>query len=79
MLRARTRATTASTGVTLSVSHGLGQVPDLWSLAPMSGRDLGRTIVIGGSVGTNRICINNPLQTTVTIDVFTWVYTGRLY
>lgn len=79
MLRARTRATTASTGVNLSVSHGLGTVPDLWSIAPMSARDLGRTIVVAGAVGANRICINNPRQTTVTVDVFTWVWQGRLY
>ena len=81
MLRTRIRATTASTGVNLSVSHGLGTTLDAWNVVDCSARGLGRTFVAGGivGIGANRIVINNAVQTTVTVDVFAWVYQGRLY
>jgi hypothetical protein len=79
MLRARTRRTTASTGVTLTVTHGMGQVPDFWSCAAVSNRGLGRTAFITGRQLTNTIDIVNSIQTTVTVDIFTVFYNGRLY
>jgi len=79
MLRARTRRATASTGVTLTVTHGLGAVPDFWSIAAVSGRNVGRAYVVPATVLTNTIDVVNSVQTTVTLDVFTINYQGRLY
>jgi hypothetical protein len=79
MLRTRVRRTTASTGVTLTVTHGLGAVPDIWTLEPVSARSLNRTRVVPATVLTNLINIVNSIQTTCTMDVFVWNYQGRLY
>lgn len=79
MLRTRVQRTTASTGVNLSVTHALGAVPDLWTQEPVSARALGATFFVPATVLTNMLCINNPMQTTVTTDVFVWSYQGRLY
>ena len=79
MLRARTRRATASTGVTLTVTHGLGAVPDFWSIAAVSGVGLGRTYVVPATPLTNTIDIVNSVESTVTLDVFTINYQGRLY
>lgn len=79
MLRARTRRTTGSTGVTLTVTHGLGAVPDLWAIEPVSARPLGRQYVVPGTVLTNIINVVCSIETTCTLDVFTINYQGRLY
>jgi len=79
MLRTRVRRATASTGVTLTVTHSLGAVPDIWSLEPVSARSLNRSRVVPGTVLTNLINIVNSIQTTCTMDVFVWNYQGRLY
>jgi len=79
MLRSRNRVRTASTGVSLTVTHGLGVVPDLYLITPLSARNLGCTYVRAASVLTNTIDICNSVQTTVTVDVFCWAYQGRLY
>jgi hypothetical protein len=79
MLRTRVRRTTASTGVTLTVTHGLGAVPDLWSIEPLSDRGVGRTYVVPATVLTNLINIVNSISTTVTVDVFCINWQGRLY
>lgn len=79
MLRTRVRRTTASTAVTLTVTHGLGAVPDQWIIEPLSDRGVGRTYVVPGTVLTNLINIVNSISTTVTVDVFCINYNGRLY
>jgi hypothetical protein len=79
MLRTRVQRTTASTGVQLTVTHGLGAVPDLWSIEPVSDRGVGRTYVAPGTALTNTIAIRNSISTTVTVDVFVINYQGRLY
>jgi len=79
MLRTRVRRRTASTGVSLSVTHALGAIPDYYKIVPCSARNVGRTHVVIGTVLTNTIHICNSVQTTVTVDVFCWVYQGRLY
>ena len=79
MLRTRVRRTTASTGVALTVTHGLGVTLDAWNIVACSARAAGRTYVFPALVGINTITIVNSLQTTCTIDVFAWAYQGRLY
>jgi len=79
MLRTRVRRCTASTGVTLTVTHGLGVVPDFWAIQQLNLRGLGCTYVLPGSIGTTRMHIRNALQTTVSVDVFVIGYQGRLY
>lgn len=79
MLRTRVRRTTASTGVTLTVTHGLGAVPDIWWIEPVSDRSQGRAYVVAATVLTNLINVVCSIQTTCTLDVFVQNYQGRLY
>lgn len=79
MLRTRVRRTTASTGVALTVTHGLGAVPDMWITEPLSARAAGRQYVVPATVLTNTINIVCSIQTTCTIDVFCINWQGRLY
>jgi len=79
MLRRRIRRTTASTGVTLTVTHGLRCVPEFWNLEPVSDRSLGHTYVQVNTVLTNTITIVNSAQTTCTMDVFVMTFKGALY
>ena len=79
MLRARTRRTTDSTGVNLSVTHGLGAVPDFWAVEDVGPRGVGQTFFVPGTILTNVLNINNALESTCTVDVFTINYQGRLY
>ena len=79
MLRTRVRRATGTTGATLTVTHALGAVPDFYKAVPCSARNVGRTYIPVGTVLTNIISIHNDLQTTVTVDVFCWVWQGRLY
>jgi len=79
MLRTRVRRTTGSTGVSLTVTHGLGQVPDAWWFVHGSNRGVGFTYMPFGTALTNTIDVCNSNQTTVTLDVFCIFYNGRLY
>jgi hypothetical protein len=79
MLRTRVRRTTASTGVALTVTHGLGAVPDIWIVEPLSARPLGRQYIVPGTVLTNTINVVCSINTTCTLDVFVISYQGRLY
>lgn len=79
MLRTRVRRRTAATAVTLTVTHGLGAVPDLWILEPVSARSVGRQYVVPGTVLTNTINIVCSIASMCTIDVFVLNYQGRLY
>lgn len=78
MLRARTRRTTASSSVTLSVTHGLGAVPDLWLIEPCSDVSQGLAYVLPGTVATNDLHVTVPIS-IATLDIFTINYQGRLY
>lgn len=79
MLRARNIVTTGSTGVALTVTHGLGQIPDAWWVSENGARGVGSIQVPVATVLTNTFTIRNSLQTTVTVNVFTIFYNGRLY
>jgi hypothetical protein len=79
MLRTRVQRRTDSTGVILTVTHGLGTTLDAWNLVDVSARGRGRTYHVNGAVTANTINIANSLNTNVTVDVFCWVYQGRLY
>ena len=79
MLRTRVRRTTGSTGVTLTVTHGLGAVPDMWFIEPCSDRSLGRAYAVPGQVLTNTIDVVCSIESTCTLDVFVQNYQGRLY
>jgi len=79
MLRTRVQTRTGSTGVILSVSHGLGTTLEAWNIVELSARGLGRTYHVPGTAAANRICVRNSIQTTVTVEVFCFAYQGRLY
>jgi hypothetical protein len=82
MLRARNRVTLnpATTGVDLTVTHGLGTTADMWWIVPCSTRAQGRTYVPAAAALTaNTITVCNSVQTNATVDVFTLVFQGRLY
>ena len=78
MLRARTRRTTASSSVDLTVTHGLGAVPDYWGIEPVSDVSQGLAYVVPGTVLTNIINVTVPIS-IATLDIFTINYQGRLY
>jgi len=79
MLRARTQRTTGSTGVTLTVTHGMGAVPDYWNVEPVSDRSQGRAYIVPATYLTNTIDVVCSIESTCTLDVFTVTYQGRLY
>ena len=79
MLFRRIRRTTASTGVTLTVTHALNVVPDVWFPQDVSGRGRGRTVAMAATLLTNTVAIVNSTQTTVTVDVFVMAFKGELY
>ena len=79
MLYRVVRRTTASTGVTLTVTHGMRCTPNFWNIHPVSDRSLGRTRVVPGTALTNLINIVNSAQTTCTVDVFVFAFRGELY
>lgn len=79
MLWRRIRRTTASTGVNLTVTHGLGIPPDTWWIESVSDRSLGRTYVRPGTALTNTINIACSIQTTCTVDVFVMSLRNELF
>lgn len=79
MLRTRVRRRTAATGVVLTVTHGLGTTLDAWNIVNVSNRARGRTYVVPGTALANTINVANSIASMVTVDVFCWVYQGRLY
>ena len=79
MLRTRLRRSTGTTGLTMTVTHGLGVVPDFWAIQPLNLRGQGRTYVLPGTIATNIMHIRNAIQSTVSVDVFVIGYQGRLY
>jgi len=78
MLRSHNVVCTGSTGVSLTVTHGLGVVPDRWFHASRNLRCRG-TYYLAAAVLTNVLTVVNSLESTVSLDVFCWVYQGRLY
>jgi len=79
MIWRRIQRRTLSTGVTLTVTHGLRMAPELWWIEPVSDRALGRTRVVPGTALTNTINIVNSIQTTATVDLFVMLLKGTLY
>jgi len=80
MLRTRVRRLTQTvTGTAMTVTHGLGAVPEVWHLEPTSDKGLGRCYVVPGTVLTNTINIMCSVESAVTVDVFCQNYQGRLY
>jgi len=83
MLRAVVQRTTGSTGVELTVTHGLAQVPDAWNVVHNS--DTGKATATYGtrmplaSVLTNTVGVINSIQTNCTVTVTCIFYNGRLY
>jgi hypothetical protein len=79
MLRIRVRRTTGSTGVDLTVTHGLGTTLDWWAFVPVSGRAIAPNRPAAIMPGANVITLEDSLATTVTLDVMCIAYQGRLY
>lgn len=80
MLRTRVRRRTGSSGVVLTVTHGLGTTLDFWAIVPRSNRALAPIMAVASGAPTaNVIYVADTLATTVTLDVFCIAYQGRLY
>jgi len=80
MLRARVQRSTGSTGVALTVTHGLGAIPELWWWTNVSNRGLGTTYRPAAVMPTtNHIFLVNSTQTSVTLDVFCIAQGGMVY
>jgi len=79
MLRSHNAVCTGSTGVTLTVTHGLAQVPDMFWAVHRNGRGVGAGYFPAANVLTNTIDYINSLQSTVSVDIFCWFFDGRLY
>ena len=79
MLRIRVQRCTGSTGVTLTVTHGLGVTLDFWALAPRNtnARAAGRPV--GNYPNATHIWVADFLGSTNTLDVLCIAYQGRLY
>jgi len=79
MLRTRIRACTGSTGVVLTILHGLAGTIDAWNIVELNVRGRSWTHSPPNTQTNQRICIANDIQTTVSVDVFCWAWQGRLY
>jgi len=79
VLRTTVQRTTASTGVELTVTHGLAQVPDYFFAVNVSARGVRDPHFPPASVLTNTVGVVNALQTTVTLNVSCVFWNGRLY
>lgn len=77
MLRARVRRSTGTTGLRLSVTHGLGTTADALWWVGRNPRTPGTYLV--QNTGANTIHLVNSLNSSATLDVFAWVWQGRLY
>ena len=79
MLRIVVRRTTGSTGVALTVTHGLGTTLDFWAITPrnLRGHTPGRPVANYPTANVIFVC--DWMQTTVTMDVLCVAYQGRLY
>jgi len=81
MLRSTNRVllNPATTGVTLTVTHALGTVPDVVFFTPLSNIGQGRTYAPLAGRTADTLTVINSLETNVTVDVYSWAYQGRLY
>lgn len=80
MLRTRVQRRTASTGVALTVTHGLAGTLDFWALMPVSNRAIAPFMALATGAPTNNVIyVGDGLATTVTLDVICIAYQGRLY
>jgi len=80
MLCSRVQRRTGSTGVVLTVTHGLGAIPDAWSWTHVSNRGVGRTYRPAALMPTtNHIFLVNSVDTLCTLDVFTMAQGGLVY
>ena len=82
MLRTRLRRSlnNATTGVRLTVTHGLGAVPEAWWWVNRNNRGLGSTYLRAVDVpNATHMWLINSLGTHVTIDIFAIAYQARLY
>lgn len=79
MLRIVVTRTTGSTGVTLTVTHGLGTTLDFWAIAPRNLRAYAPGRPAANYPTANVIFVTDWMQTTVTMDVLCVAYQGRLY
>jgi len=77
MLRARIRRATGTTGLRMSVTHGLGTTADAVWWVGRNRRTPGTYLV--ASANPNIVHVVNSLNSTATLDVFVWVWQGRLY
>jgi hypothetical protein len=86
MLHVRRRVSTANVNVDLSVSHGLGASADVIIISPIAPGAIGggangacgRTYLLP-AWGAARCCVHNSIQSQLTMDVFAWLFQGRLY
>jgi hypothetical protein len=77
MLRARVRRCTGTTGLQMSVTHGLGTTADVVWWVGRNRWQPGTYLV--QNTGANTVHVVNSLNSNATLDVFCWVWQGRLY
>jgi hypothetical protein len=79
MLRSRVQGVTGAVGVAVSIAHGLGATLDAWNVVELEAIGRGRTYVIPASVGPVTLSVRNSIGTAISLEVFCWIYQGRLY
>jgi len=79
MLRARNTVTTGSTGVTLTVTHGLGTTLDFWAITPRNTNARAPGRPAGNYPNGTYIWVCDFYGSTATLDVVSVAYQGRLY
>jgi len=80
MLRASVFRSTGSTGVTLSVTHALGAVPDAYWVSARNNHSWGTYFIsVATAMLTNTLHVCNSINSDASIDVFVLNYQGRLY
>ena len=79
MLRRIVRRRTPATSVSLTVTHGLGVVPEIYGYTPVTARFTGRAFIVAGSVLTNVLRVRSPVVSQLTLDIWVMSFQGELY
>lgn len=86
MLRSVNTVVFNLSSISLTVTHGLGQIPDAWNVTHQSAAAgtvgntaAGQTYIPAASVLTNALTAYNSHSSAVTVVILTVFYNGRLY
>ena len=81
MLRSHNVVTFNTASISLTVTHGLGQVPDAWDIQHRTSGTgtAGHCWIPAASVLTNALTAYHSQGSALTVDVWCIFYDGRLY